>query len=369
MDDVAAVTEPAPASTPGAAAVLDREEVDLLARTARDAFGASIDGPALGELGWLGLVADESAGGAGWHPGALAAIVEAAAGERTSFDLIAPNLAARALASIVDHERPEAPAHRDRLDDVLAGRCGAAIVVDPALAVSDATPPLVRGTATCLLAGPADPAVVVVVGAAPGAVLVLDTAQGETTVERFDHGAELGRPQLGVHDTERPTASIAFAGAPATIAPGLDAGAFLDLARVLACADTVGTFALANRTIREYLVDRSAFGVRLASFQALQHRLVDLSLFEVAARAITVDALRSLAGGGPGARASALAHAYVHGRATEALDECVQLAGGIGFTWEHPLHHSLRRAFVNRSRFGSVRDAEDLVAAVEGWRT
>jgi alkylation response protein AidB-like acyl-CoA dehydrogenase len=342
--------------------LLGRDELDLLSRTARDAFSGALDAAELGALGWLGLLTSESDGGSGRHPDALATIVEAAADGRASFDLIAPNLAARALAAL-----PLAVDATDALSRVLGGRAGAAIIADGSLAVTSAPEPRVSGATTALLAGPID-AVVIVVARRDEPVLLVDGAHADISVTLVDHGAEHGRPQVGVHDTERPTASITVADAPASVVSDLDGDAFLELGRVLSCADTVGAFARANRTIREHLVDRVAFGAPLASFQAIQHRLVDLSLFEVAARAITVQAIRSLAGASPSAtRDAALAHAYVHGQAVEVLDECLQLAGGIGFTWEHPLHHSLRRAIVNRARFGSIRDAEDAFAATEGW--
>ena len=54
---------------------------------------------------------------------------------------------------------------------------------------------------------------------------------------------------------------------------------------------------------------------------------------------------------------SAAAHAFVAAKATAAVDECMQLSGGIGFTWEYPLHHELRRVFTNGYLLGTARSS------------
>jgi len=64
---------------------------------------------------------------------------------------------------------------------------------------------------------------------------------------------------------------------------------------------------------------------------------------------------------------SAAAHAFVAARATAAVDECMQLSGGIGFTWEYPLHHELRRVFTNAYLLGTARASRALLADKAGW--
>jgi alkylation response protein AidB-like acyl-CoA dehydrogenase len=49
------------------------------------------------------------------------------------------------------------------------------------------------------------------------------------------------------------------------------------------------------------------------------------------------------------------------------VDECMQLSGGIGFTWEYPLHHELRRVFTNAQLLGTARSSRALLAEVSGW--
>ena len=55
-------------------------------------------------------------------------------------------------------------------------------------------------------------------------------------------------------------------------------------------------------------------------------------------------------------------------KATAAIDECMQLSGGIGFTWEYPLHHELRRVFTTDAvLLGTARSSRALLAEVSGW--
>jgi alkylation response protein AidB-like acyl-CoA dehydrogenase len=118
-----------------------------------------------------------------------------------------------------------------------------------------------------------------------------------------------------------------------------------------------------------YLRDRIAFGVPIASFQAVQHRLVELLVFEVKARAAVMKAARAAVAGDVQRTValSTVAHAFVAAKATAAVDECMQLSGGIGFTWEYPLHHELRRVFTNAQVLGNARSSRALLAEVLGW--
>jgi alkylation response protein AidB-like acyl-CoA dehydrogenase len=45
----------------------------------------------------------------------------------------------------------------------------------------------------------------------------------------------------------------------------------------------------------------------------------------------------------------------------------MQLSGGIGFTWEYPLHYELRRVFTNSHLIGTARSSRALLAEVSGW--
>ncbi len=65
------------------------------------------------------------------------------------------------------------------------------------------------------------------------------------------------------------------------------------------------------------------------------------------------------------AKASA-AKSYVGDHATFVLQECVQMHGGLGVTWEYDLHLYLRRATTNQVRYGTPRDHRERIARLIG---
>jgi len=103
-----------------------------------------------------------------------------------------------------------------------------------------------------------------------------------------------------------------------------------------------------------YLKERYQFARPVGSFQALKHRLADLWVAISQARAASRYAAACLSGGDPDAPvAVALAKAACGDAAVLAAQECVQLHGGIGFTWEHPAHLYLKRAKSTSIAFGT----------------
>lgn len=129
------------------------------------------------------------------------------------------------------------------------------------------------------------------------------------------------------------------------------------IALVLQCAETVGILDAVLAMTNQWLLDRNSFGRPLASYQALKHRFADMKMWFEAARATTTGAVAAV--GARSKRAAFLvsvAKAYVGERAPVMLQDCVQLHGGIGVTWEHDLHLYLRRASLNRAMFGAPQD-------------
>lgn len=129
------------------------------------------------------------------------------------------------------------------------------------------------------------------------------------------------------------------------------------VALVLQCAETIGMLDAVLAMTNQWLLDRHSFGRPLASYQALKHRFADMKLWFEAARATTAGAAEAVGARSPDARMFvSVAKAYVGERAPVMLQDCVQLHGGIGVTWEHDLHLYLRRAALNRAMFGSPED-------------
>jgi len=126
------------------------------------------------------------------------------------------------------------------------------------------------------------------------------------------------------------------------------------IAVVLQCAELVGILdTVLGMTIR-WALDRHSFGRPLASYQALKHRLADMKMWLEACRAITDGAVEEVGAHSPDAALTvSAAKSYLGEHACTIAQECVQLHGGIGVTWEHDLHMFLRRITLYRSMFGT----------------
>ncbi|MGB7867401.1 MAG: acyl-CoA dehydrogenase family protein, partial [Mycobacterium sp.] len=129
------------------------------------------------------------------------------------------------------------------------------------------------------------------------------------------------------------------------------------LAQVLQCAEVVGILQTVFDFTVAWALDRHTFGRPLASYQALKHRFADMKMWLEACRATTAAAVAAVSAGSPDAGLSAsIAKSYVGEMATEIVQGCVQMHGGIGVTWEHDLHVFLRRVVLYRSMFGTPEE-------------
>lgn len=128
----------------------------------------------------------------------------------------------------------------------------------------------------------------------------------------------------------------------------------LQLALVILCAESVGAMQSAFDMTVEWAFDRYSFGRPLASYQELKHRFADMKSWLEAGHAISDAAAASVQARSPeaGELASA-AKAFIGEFGTELVQDCVQIHGGIGVTFEHDLHLYLRRVTVNRASYGT----------------
>ncbi|AUT65512.1 acyl-CoA dehydrogenase family protein [Paraburkholderia terrae] len=110
------------------------------------------------------------------------------------------------------------------------------------------------------------------------------------------------------------------------------------------CAEALGAMDVAKVYTLEYLRTRKQFGVAIGSFQALQHRMADLLLEIEQARSAVINAAAAF-GAARVERERALSAAKVTIGRIGALvaEECIQMHGGIGMTWELPLAHFAKR--------------------------
>ncbi|MEV0780174.1 acyl-CoA dehydrogenase family protein [Streptomyces sp. NPDC050428] len=113
--------------------------------------------------------------------------------------------------------------------------------------------------------------------------------------------------------------------------------------------------------------ERHQFNRPIGSFQALKHRMAQLWLEVASARAAARNAADALATDSPDTPlAVAVAQAYCGPAAVHAAEECVQLHGGIGMTWEHPAHLYLKRAKSDEIALGSTGSHHDSLATLTG---
>jgi alkylation response protein AidB-like acyl-CoA dehydrogenase len=174
---------------------------------------------------------------------------------------------------------------------------------------------------------------------------------------------------VGSLDLTRPLADVALNDAPSRRIG--DAGPALDAAyatgAVLLASEQLGVAQWCLDTTVEYLKTRHQFGRPVGSFQALKHRLAELWVAVTQARAVARYAAGCLADDDPDLPvAVALAQAHCGPVAVRAAEECVQLHGGIGFTWEYPAHLYLKRAKADAIALGTAQRHRAALAALVG---
>ncbi|HEY0229346.1 MAG TPA: acyl-CoA dehydrogenase family protein, partial [Mycobacterium sp.] len=99
---------------------------------------------------------------------------------------------------------------------------------------------------------------------------------------------------------------------------------------------------------------RKQFGRAIGSYQAIKHRLADLWFELGSATAAARYAADACARRDDAGIAAAVAQAYCSDAAVHAAEECVQLHGGIGMTWEYPAHLYLKRAKSDQLALGTA---------------
>jgi alkylation response protein AidB-like acyl-CoA dehydrogenase len=326
------------------------------------------------DLGCAGLLIPERDGGAG------ASYREAAAAAEVLGSYVAPVpflgsavVATAALLSVAEGAQastgtPFTPAKAAA--DLLAKMADGGVTA--ALAVPFATAPGSGFPASIRVAGPrpGDAASGVarlrgmvsgVADALPAGVLLVPADGVPHGFYLVDMAAEgVAKAPVISLDMTRQLCDLSFDDAPATlIASGPGAQRALDAALaagagILAAEQTGLAQRCLDMTVA-YVKDRKQFARPVGSFQGLKHRLADLWVSITQARAASRYAAACLASGSADAKiAVALAKAYCSEVAVQAAQECVQMHGGIGFTWEHPAHLFLKRAKADSIAFGTA---------------
>jgi alkylation response protein AidB-like acyl-CoA dehydrogenase len=115
----------------------------------------------------------------------------------------------------------------------------------------------------------------------------------------------------------------------------------------------------------EWAFERYSFGRPLASYQELKHRFADMKAWLEASHAIADAAATATADRTPdAAELASAAKAFVGQYGSELVQDCVQIHGGIGVTFDHDLHLFLRRVTMNRTLCGTPADHRQRLAAI-----
>ncbi len=361
----------------------------------------------LSAMGVVGLAAPVEHGGEGAGL-ALLAVAQEELGRRVApVPLLSSAIAQAALLAVVDGNAPGAPAAAALLPAIASGRTPAAVAVGRTV---DGWTPLATVRAEQVAGGWQLTGTAPVVADAAAARVLLVAATTDTGPALFavdvpasageDEGAAGGgggdggagvavrAEPLDVLDVTRPLARVTLNTSATLLAGSAGFAAVLAAARrvalTLLAAEAVGVSAQCTELAVDYAGIRHQFGRPIGTYQAISHRCADMFVGTEAARALVAAAAQALDADGATADGATADGATADGAtadgatadggeldvavalaAAEALDAAVgaaqgslQVHGGIGFTWEHPVHLYLRRA----------KSSEALIAAPDRLR-
>ncbi|TQC48667.1 acyl-CoA dehydrogenase [Rhodococcus sp. WS4] len=306
----------------------------------------------LAELGWLGLTVPEDLGGAGATHSDTAVL----------FEEVGAGLLPVPLLATVAHVLPwltASPDSEELIPAVVGGErrvafAGASVggrtlfdAFVPLTVGGTSTQPLLSGTRTWVIgADAADAFLVPVWGDAP-AILLVDAAHASV------------RPTESL-DASQSVSEVVFDSAPARILlSGQEATDTArrveDLSGLFASAEAVGIISRLLTITAEYTSLREQFDRPVATFQGVSHQLADLYVDGELARSLVLwAAFETDRLNAPASLEIAAAAAHALPAAVAAAETAIQLHGGIGMTWDSPLHRYYKRAlFLRASHQGS----------------
>lgn len=165
-------------------------------------------------------------------------------------------------------------------------------------------------------------------------------------------GLDLTKRFARLHfDTVRLPASSRV-GAPGQAAEAVDW--LTDIALIMQLAEVTGCMSWCLDTTLEWAHNRYSFGRPLASYQEIKHRFADMKMWLEAAYGIVADAAAAAdEGSTQRAELVSAAKTYIGHVGPELVQDCVQIHGGIGVTFDHDLHLFLRRVTTAVPLFGA----------------
>jgi alkylation response protein AidB-like acyl-CoA dehydrogenase len=324
------------------------------------------------ELGWTAIAVPEEHGGAGLGWVEVAAVAE----EVGRANACLPFLSTACLATAALLAQPDCAAARTYLPKIAGGE------VLGALAFAES--PHVRPFDVATVAAERDDGWVlsgtkryVVDGHAADLLLVTARAPGTSgedgvavfAVHATSRGVE--RERVASLDPTRPLAVVGLrdvrVGRDALVgyAPVLHRA--LDVGAIVLAAEALGGAERCLEMATEYAKTRVQFDRPIGSFQAIKHRLADMLTTVETARSAALWAASVAGGGDELPMAASIAKSTCTEVFFRCAAECLQIHGGIGFTWEHDVHLYLRRARGSLALFGSpALDRERVAQSLVG---
>jgi alkylation response protein AidB-like acyl-CoA dehydrogenase len=319
----------------------------------------------MADVGLQGLAVPEEFGGAGGGIVELAVVMEEMGRALYCGPFLSSAvIAATALAAIDD------PVARKYLPDICAGSLLATVADVGLLAGERSCTVVADGGRTARLDGRAG---YVLDGHVADLFVVTALDEGRPGLYLVDaRSAGVTATLLPTMDLTRKMAAVELSGAEAQRlgAPG-DAGPVLarvrHLAAITLAAEQVGGAQQMMELAVAYAKTRVQFGRTIGSFQAVKHRCAEMAVDVEAARSAAYYAIATTADEPTGnalAIAASIAHSYCSEAFTRVVADCIQVHGGIGFTWEHPAHLYYRRAKSSELLFGSPATHRRALAAL-----
>ena len=307
-----------------------------VARAAMDPVGDANPRPVpfwreLADLGWLGLAVPEADGGQGYGFAELAIVLEELGRAMAPGPALPTAWAASVATSYLTP---------DIVAGTLAGGVGLGAPLTARPDQDDRV--LVTGTTGLLL------------GACNVVVLPIDLDGGEQwCICDLTTEADIVGTEVESLDATRGLVRYELRDVGAVLLPGLTRARVEAVGLALVAAEAAGGAAWCVETAAAYARERRQFGRPIGQFQGVKHRCAEMLVRLEQIRAVAWDAALALdTAPDEVPLATAMAGAIALDGFVDVAKDCIQVLGGIGFTWEHDAHLYLRRALALRQLFG-----------------
>jgi alkylation response protein AidB-like acyl-CoA dehydrogenase len=319
----------------------------------------------LAEMGVLAISLPEAAGGFGGGAVDLMSAMEAVGDVALVEPLLSTLVASRILATD--------PAHTATLEAVGAGDCKLAWAHGEAAsrysltqvacsAKANATGFVLNGAKSVVLHAPLANKIVVTArtsgqGAQGLSLFLVDANASGVKMKTYRTVDNLRAADIEFSDVQvAKTALIGKEGDAFTVI-----NEAMDFANALICAEAVGAMRAANDSTLEYLKTRKQFGVPIGAFQALQHRMVEMTIHAEQASSMALLACTKMDSCAAGQITAAERSRFVSAAKVKVADaarivgqEAIQLHGGMGLTQEMKIAHTFKRLTMICQQYGDV---------------